>query len=75
MVDHYAEAFSVEGDGCFRMVGEPERPDHAMHCPEPVTLTGRFHAPNGMVYQVRSCDGHAHDLVTRHQIGGARPQR
>ncbi len=61
MGEHYANAFTVTPGQCFRMVIANEA-GHPTHCPEPVTVRGRWRSAANKVYRVDACDGHADEL-------------
>ena len=56
-LEHYAEVWTREGDGCYRYVPEAEtaRP---MRCPHPAVWTDEHGDGNGRRQSVRCCDGH-----------------
>jgi hypothetical protein len=56
-LEHYAEVWTTEGDGCYRYVAEPgtTRP---MRCPHEPVWIGRHLDGGGVWRKVRSCDGH-----------------
>ena len=39
-LEHYAEAWTSRGDGCYRYVDRPSTPGQPMRCPHPAVWTG-----------------------------------
>ena len=71
-VEHYAEAFTVTSDHCFRMVHNAHGTGHPTHCPEELRWRGRFQDGTGKWWSVVSCDGHRADLTSVQRIGRAK---
>ena len=59
---HYAEAFSVMRDRCFRSVHSGV--GHARHSPEPIVARGTFtfFDQKGRRWTVDACEGHREEL-------------
>jgi hypothetical protein len=55
---HYAEAFSLLPDRCFRLVTRHGGGAGPIHCPEPVAWRGSWRARNGRRYRIEACEGH-----------------
>jgi hypothetical protein len=65
---HYAEAFALRPDGCFRFVSDAAgRPSH---CPEPPAWSGIFLDKQGKRRQVRACAGHRSGLEHARRVQG-----
>ena len=67
-MDHYANAFTLDPESCFRMVPAGNGTGHAQHCPHPIAWSGRFQDGSGTWHIVRACDGHRADLDSAHRI-------
>jgi hypothetical protein len=59
-MDHYAQAFFVEPDHCFRFVHSGV--GHAAHCPEAVVWNDQFTDGGNKRWQVDACAEHAEEL-------------
>ena len=71
-MEYYAEVFTTDPGQCFRMV-QRGGTGHAMHCPEPVKVRGRFQSGDGRWHEVEACIGHANDLLDWQVLDGALP--
>jgi len=74
-VDHYAEAFCLLSEQCFRLIQAEDGTGHARHCPYLTEWRGRFKDNAGRWHTVEACDGHRADLDSVQRIGGLAPLR
>jgi hypothetical protein len=61
-MDHYANAFTLTSEHCFRMVLAGDGTGHPRHCPDLTLWQGRFKDSAGKWHAVEACDGHRADL-------------
>ena len=73
-MDHYAEAFCLLSERCFRLIQE-NGTGHARHCPYETEWRGRFQDGAGRWHAVEACNGHRADLDSAKRIGGLVPHR
>jgi hypothetical protein len=66
-LEHYAEVWTSEGDGCYRYIHEPTT-TRPMRCPRPAVWTGRHRDGNGRWHTVPSCDGHRAGLTRARRL-------
>jgi len=71
-VDHYAQAFSLQSEQCFRFIQHDT--GHAQHCRYLTEWHGRFKDGAGKWHTVEACDGHRADLDAVRRITGSAPQ-
>lgn len=64
VVEHYAEAFCLLSERCFRMVMAGDGTGHAQRCPYLTKWRGRFQDAAGKGRTVEACDGHRADLIS-----------
>ena len=67
-MDHYADAFTLDPERCFRMISAGDGTGHARHCPHVTVWRGRFRDGSGTWHTVEACDGHRADLDSVHRI-------
>ena len=60
-MSHYAQAFYVEADRCFRFIHSGV--GHASHCREPVSERGQFVDAQGKWWTVEACSEHGDELT------------
>jgi hypothetical protein len=65
-VDHYAEAFCLLSESCFRLIQAEAGTGHAQHCPYLIEWRGRLKDNAG------KCKGHRADVDAVQRIGPAR---
>ncbi len=59
---HYANAFCLTSESCFRLIQAENGTGHAQHCPYLTVWRGRFKDGAGRWHTVEVCDGHRADL-------------
>jgi hypothetical protein len=74
-VDHYAEAFCLLSERCFRLIQAENGTGHAQHCPYLTVWRGRFQDGAGKWHAVEACDGHRADLESVQRVGSPAPLR
>jgi hypothetical protein len=67
-MDHYATAFSLTPDHCFRLI-QAEGTGHALHCTYLMLWRGRSKDGAGKWHTAKACDGHRADLDAVQRIG------
>jgi hypothetical protein len=65
---HYANAFCLLSQRCFRMIQAEDGTGHAQHCPYATKWRGRFQDAAGKWHTVEACDGHRADLDSVQRI-------
>ncbi len=68
-MDHYAEAFCLTSESCFRLIQAEDGTGHAQHCPYLIEWRGRFKDNAGKWHTVEACQGHRADLDSVQRIG------
>jgi hypothetical protein len=74
-MDHYAEAFCLLSQRCFRFIHAEDGTGHAQHCPYFPEWRGRFRDNAGKWHAVEACRGHRADLESVRRIGRQAPVR
>jgi hypothetical protein len=72
-MDHYAEAFCLLSERCFRFI--QHETGHAQHCPNITEWRGRWQDAAGKWHTVEACNGHRADLDAVRRIAGSAPLR
>jgi hypothetical protein len=67
-LEHYAEVWTSQGDGCYRYVDRPNTPGQPMRCPHQAVWIGQHRDGNGRWHAVRSCDGHRGGLTRARRL-------
>lgn len=73
-MDHYAEAFCLLSEVCFRLIQAEDGTGHAQHCPYLIEWRGRFRDNAGRWHTVEACRGHRADLDAVERITAPRGQ-
>ena len=67
-MNHYAEAFCLLSERCFRFIHSEDGTGHAQHCPYITEWRGRFKDAAGKWHTVEACNGHRADLEAVQRI-------